>query len=1318
MQPPQGMPDLDTVPLTEAQAGLWYAQRLDPLNPVFNTGQAVDLIGPLDLEAFQQAVDGVLSEADGLAVRIVEGADGPVQQVDEGARAALCVVDLSAEPDPLGAARAWMLRDLNQPVDLSTDAPVAEVLFVLGAEHHLWYQRIHHVVIDGYGTALLTKRIADCYRDRLSDQEPGAGFRPLADLLEADRAYLTSDKREVDRRFWMAELADLPPVSGLAHGAATTARYYHRHALECPEGTGAALRALAEAARVPWPDVLVGLVAAYVARHTDAQETVVGVATMNRLGTPAATIPAMVMNILPLRVAIDEDQRVAGFSASISARLRRARTHGRYRSEQLRRDLGLLGGARRLYGPLINVLPFDETPAFPGITARLETLATGPVDDLTINLRADAKADGLRLELDGNPTLYQPADLARHADRLAAFLDAALTADTLAQVPTLTAEEHRRWVDGVNRTDHPVPDSTLAALIEETMSASPEATAVEGDGQILDYQALDRRTRTVAGQLAELGVRRGDIVAVAMPRSVDLVVALVAIVRMGAAYLPLDPDHPPGRLLRMLELARPTALVAVSGVEVAWPAGLPVLQLDQPAQLAEPWAGEGPAPDDAAYVIFTSGSTGDPKGVVVEHRAIVNRLEWMRTHYGVSSQDRFLLKTPATFDVSVWEFFLPLICGAALVVAPPDAHRDPAWLASLIRATGITMVHFVPSMLAVFLAEPSARGVPLRKVFVSGEALSEGLRDRCHAVLDAELHNLYGPTEAAVDVSFWNASRGDASAPVPIGFPVWNTRLYVLDSRMRPVPPGVPGELYIGGVQLARGYLGRPDLTAERFVADPFGAPGQRLYRTGDIATQRDDGAILYLGRTDFQVKIRGQRIELGEVEAALLAQPGVAQSVVIVREDSPGDQRLIGYLIGDGATIDVAAVRSALQETLPEQMVPSVLIELMRWPLTPSGKLDRRALPVPERRIITPDERPLRTLTERRLATLFAEVLGADVASPEADFFELGGHSLTGARLMRLVRETWNCEIGLGALFAQSRVAGLAARIDQTVAGGVGGEGLDRILQLSRSASLGRPPVFCIHPAGGISWCYGGLARSLGAERLIYGVQAVGLDLGAPLPDRLEEMAAEYVERIRSVAGDGPYHLVGWSVGGIMAQAMAVRLQELGEQVGVLALLDAYPADRWHGMAEPDAAAPLRALLLIAGYDPDQQSGLELTRERVIEFLRAGGSPLGGLTERGLSGVVRSVEHNNRLVRSHAHRRFNGPALHFHATLEHAQGGASPAEWDPYVNGIERHDLPVRHAHMVGPEAVALMVPVLRRALDRAESMVGAEQGKGSADA
>ncbi|EFH11139.1 amino acid adenylation domain-containing protein, partial [Teichococcus cervicalis] len=345
----------------------------------------------------------------------------------------------------------------------------------------------------------------------------------------------------------------------------------------------------------------------------------------------------------------------------------------------------------------------------------------------------------------------------------------------------------------------------------------------------------------------------------------------------------------------------------------------------------------GPAPGDAAYVLYTSGSTGAPKGVVIQHRAIVNRLEWMRAHYGFTAADRVLQKTAATFDVSVWEFFLPLICGGTLVLAPPGAQRDPAAIAALIRAEGITALHFVPSMLAAFLADPAARGLLVARLFCSGEALTPALRDRVHATLSARLHNLYGPTEAAVDVTYWDASAGDASDPLPIGHPVWNTRLYVLDAALRPLPPGVTGHLFIAGAQLAEAYLGRPDLTERAFIPDPF-HPGERMYRTGDLARFRADGALLYLGRADGQVKLRGMRIEPGEIEAALTASPLVAQARIIAREDRPGDQRLVAYLV-PGPGYDAAALRAQLAARLPDYMLPAALVPLPALPVNSSGK-------------------------------------------------------------------------------------------------------------------------------------------------------------------------------------------------------------------------------------------------------------------------------------------------------------------------------------------------------------------------------------------
>ncbi|MER2178878.1 MAG: AMP-binding protein, partial [Stenotrophomonas maltophilia] len=515
-------------------------------------------------------------------------------------------------------------------------------------------------------------------------------------------------------------------------------------------------------------------------------------------------------------------------------------------------------------------------------------------------------------------------------------------------------------------------------------------------------------------------------------------------------------------------------------------------------------------------------------------------------------------------DVSVCEFFLPLISGATLVVAPPEAHRDPLALAALIRQHAITTLHFVPSMLAAFLAAPAAHGLQLRRVFTSGEALDAALRDRFHATVQAELHNLYGPTEAAVDVSFWPASQDDTSAPVPIGHPVWNTRLYVLDAGMQPLPPGVAGDLYLGGVQLARGYLGRDDLTAERFLADPFVAGG-RLYRTGDVARWREDGAVEYLGRSDHQIKLRGLRIELGEIDAALRSAPGVTRAEVLLREDRPGEPRLVAYLNTGGPALET--LRAHLANRLPDYMVPVAFVELDHWPVTTNGKLDRAALPVPAQASasgVAPS-----TATEQALAALFAETLGLGTpVSADADFFALGGDSLSAVHLLLAIQQRWRCDLGLGAVFAAPTVAALAARIDAPPT--ATDHGLAPMIRLA-SGDAALAPLYVIHPAGGIAWNYRDLARALSPAREVQGLQSPVLDPNQPLPASIEALAADYAERILALGRPGPVHLLGWSVGGILAQAMAVHLRGRGHEVGVLALLDAYPSECWRAEPEPD---------------------------------------------------------------------------------------------------------------------------------------------------
>lgn len=1284
------------IPLADAQTGLWFAQRLDPYNPIYNTGQYLQIEGPLNVEAFRQAVNQAHCEAPALAMQVVEESDETYMV--RGECPELQIEDLRGVVNPYLTARERIAADMNIPLDPTRDALVAERLFVLGDQRFIWYQRIHHLVVDGYGVSLMTRRICDLYVARVLDRAPqSAPFGAYEAVLEEEAKYRESPKWEADRAFWRGEFQDRPAIQGIARGNPVTAHTYRRQSVVLPAGFDEDLQRRVTGG-VSWPDILVGLTGAFLQRHAGGSESIVGVPTMNRLGSVSARVPAMVMNVLPVRIPIDEESPLDDRFVGVARKLRMARRHGKYRSEQLRRDLGLLGGERRLHGPLVNLLPFEDPPVLPECRAELHVLGTGAVDDLTFAFRADASAAHLHAEIDANPNLYSEEDLSDLATRFARFLSSAVRADQLSQVETLTPEEHRRWVYEVNDTAHPVEQTTLTELIERKMQETPQAPAVIFENRTITYAELDSLTAGLAHRLIEAGVQPGEIIAVAAPRSLELALALVATLRVGAAYLPLDIDNPRERLATMLASAAPSTILTFSHLVTKLPAGASITLLDDATRNSRPDFPRSyrTAPHDAAYVIYTSGSTGAPKGVVNEHRGIVNRLEWMRTHYGITSEDRILQKTPATFDVSVWEFFLPLIAGATLVIAPPDAHKDPAWLASILRREQITTTHFVPSMLAAFLSEPQAQGLRLKRVFCSGEELPASLRDRFHETIDAELHNLYGPTEAAVDVTWWPASRSDSSVPVPIGFPVWNTQMYVLDKRLRPVPANVAGDLYIAGIQVARGYLGRPDLTSERFINDPFQADG-RMYRTGDLAYRRRDGALVFLGRSDHQVKIRGQRVELGEIEAAIQTSGQAAHVAVVAREDRPGDQRIVAYVTPrSGTRPDIDAIREHIARRLPDHMVPSHFLVLEELPVNSNGKLDRKALPAPE--ITTPAQgRAPSTPGEHRLARIFADVLGLPTVGADDDFFTLGGHSLLAARLMARVREEWRLNVGLGVLFTQPTVARLAAHLN-SLDPSHAAEGLDVLIPLVRSDRTHDPALFCAHPAGGISWCYAALARSLDPVRPVYGLQARGL-LESNLPESLEAMAADYVEQIRRVQPSGPYHLVGWSVGGMIAQEMAVQLHSSGLEVGVVAMLDSYPSDCWRNAAEPDEAAALKALLHIAGQNPAEIEE-DLTRPVVARILRAVRHPLGELSDASLDSVLRVVLTNNRLVREHYHRYFDGTVLHFRAALDHQGKDLFPDQWAPYVAQIAKYNVPFLHAHMTSSGASSQVAAILGKHL------------------
>ncbi|MBH1937166.1 amino acid adenylation domain-containing protein, partial [Streptomyces sp. AV19] len=1012
----------DVYPLSSLQEGLlFHAVYDEDARDVYVVQAHLDLEGPLVTADLAAAADALLRRHANLRAGFwYDDGEEPVQFIPRHADTPLRELDLTAHADDPAArdeaVRAAMDEDWNHRFDLAEPPLLRLTLLRLGPDATRLVVTCHHLLLDGWSMPILMRELIALigWRGDLSGLPP---VRPYRDHLEL----LATRDTDAARRAWAAALDGVTEAHPVAPGATLDASVEPAdvEADAGPELT-AALDAAARGRGLTLGNVLHTLWGVLVGSLTGATDVVSGTTVSGRpADLPGAeTMVGLFINTLPVRVRLDPGATLASTAAAVQAEQAALMDH---------QHLGLAGIQRltAVDGPLFDTLLVVENYAGSDDVDDILALAAGGAGLAVTGLGArDAThypltmrvlpGDTLRLELGYRPDVFDRAAAERVTDRflhlLTRFAEAPET--PLARLGLLLPDESRALAEEWNATEHPVAEGTLVTRFAERLAATPDATAVVYADQELTYRQLDELADGLAAELVAAGAGPDRIVAVAVPRSAELMVALLGVLKSGAAYLPLDLDHPAERLSGMVEDAVPVAVVTVAGERdrLSLPGDVPVVLADEP-RTAAPSGHPAAGPHHTAYVIYTSGSTGRPKGVAVTHEAIVNRLDWMREQYGIRPEDRILQKTPAGFDVSVWEFFLPLVSGASLVLARPGGHREPDHLAELAANSGVTTAHFVPSMLTAFTVAAEqdeairAGFAGVRRVFCSGEALPAAAVDRFAALWpQIELHNLYGPTEATVDVTYHRAEPG--AGVVPIGRPVWNTRLHVLDAALRPVPVGVPGELYLAGVQLARGYLNRAGLTAGRFVADPQGG-GERMYRTGDLVRRRADGAVEYLGRTDDQVKIRGLRIELGEIEAVLADHPAVAHTAVLVRTTVAGAQRIVAYAVpAPGAAPDPEELRTACAVRLPEYMVPSDVVFLDAIPLGVNGKTDRKALPddVPEHAAAADDRAPA-TETEATLCALFAEVLELPEVRVHDDFFRLGGDSIVSIRLVGTAR-------------------------------------------------------------------------------------------------------------------------------------------------------------------------------------------------------------------------------------------------------------------------------------------------------------------------
>nr|WP_227027201.1 non-ribosomal peptide synthetase [Corallococcus soli] len=1322
-------------PLSFAQQRLWFIDQLEPDSSLYNVPLALKFVGSLDVHALHRSLDALMARHEALRTTFRTEEGRPVQVIHPDLRVPFKMVDLTHLQDE-GAREAEALRlrleEARRPFNLGEGPLMRALLLKLGAEEHQVVLHLHHIVSDGWSLGVLVREVTALYDALHHSRPPALPELPVqyADYAVWQRDWLQGETLAAQLKWWKDSLAG-------ASGVLELPTDKPRPPVLTPEGATVPVRfprALSEqvealAKREGATPFMVWLAAfqTLLHRYSGQDDVLVGSPIANRRHAETEGLIGFFVNTLVLRARFDEARTFRELLAQVRATTLGAQEHQDVPFEKLveelkpARDLGRTPFFQALFA--LQNAPLPEL-ALPGLSLR-------PLDADSGNARFDVELslfrnpEGFEGSLRYRTALFEPATVARMVGHLELLVGALVSEPgaPLAQHSLLSENERQQVLMAWNDTRVEYPrGERIHDLFEQQVARSPDAIAVTFEGQHLTYAQLDAKANQLAHHLGTLAVGPESLVGVCLERSLEMVVALLGVLKAGAAYVPLDPAYPRERLQWMLEdTAAPVLLVQEHLV-----AKLPldsvtgtrphVVSLDTGWERIARHPTTRPAPlataDALAYVIFTSGSTGRPKGAMNAHAGVVNRLRWMQQEYGLTSEDAVLQKTPFSFDVSVWEFFWPLMTGARLVVARPGGHQEPHYLARLMVDERITTAHFVPSMLRVFVEEPGLEGLThLRRVVCSGEALPADLVRRAHARLPiAEVHNLYGPTEAAVDVTSWHCPRAEDLRRVPIGRPVANTRLHVLDRHGQPVPVGVPGELFLAGVQVGRGYWRRPDLTAERFIPDPFSTtPGARMYRTGDLARWLPDGTVEYLGRVDFQVKLRGFRIELGEVEAVLRQAPGIQEALVLAREDAPGDKRLVGYVVPTGDGLELDAVKAFAAKQLPDYMVPSAWVRLPSLPLNANGKVDRGALPAPEapsaseRRAQAP-----RNALETSLVAIWAEVLRVEGVGINDSFFELGGHSLLAVRLMEAVNRETGRRLPLSALFQAPSVERFAALLEQHEDSATSSP----LVPFDAGRTPGTaPPFFCVHPVGGTVLAYAALARRLGPEQPFYGLQARGLD-GTSEPLRtLEAMAADYVRALREVQPVGPYHLGGWSLGGVIAYEMTRQLREAGEEVALLALLDSFvpepvPASEPRldrtltvglfaqdlmGISLADLALDLGAL---ATLEP------EAALTQVLETAaRAGALPHG--TDAGTAVALFRVFEANL----EAARRYHTPALEQRVLRVQAEEQATTVTddggWSTRVGErLESHRLPGNHYTLLREPNVQRVADLLKKAL------------------
>ena len=1339
------------LPLSFAQQRLWFIEQLAPGNSAYNIPAAVRLKGALNVAALEQSLNEIVKRHETLRTTFAMVDGGPIQVIAPTLPMALPVVTLQelSENEREIEVQRLAAEEARRPFDLARGPLLRITLLRLGEEEHVGLLTMHHIVSDGWSTGILIREMAVLYEAFSAGRSSPLPELPIqyADFADWQRQWLQGEVLETQLAYWKQQLLGAPPLLELPTDRSRPAvqgfRGAHRSLL-LSRIVGDALKALS---RHEGATLFMTLLAAFnilLNRYTSQDDLVVGTPIANRNHTEIEGLIGLFVNTLVLRTDLSGNPSFREVVRQVREVCLAGYSHQDLPFEKLVEELHLERDLSR--NPLFQVM-FVLNNAL-AETVELTGLTVSPVEgdsetahvDLTLQI-SETEQGLLEAALVYNTDLFDAAMITRMLAHFQTLLEAAVADPDrrLSDLPLMTeAERHQllvQWND--TKSEHP-QNLCIHQLFEAQVERTPGAVAVVLEDTQLTYGELNRRANQLAHHLRTLGVGPDVPVGICLEQSLEMIIGLLGILKAGGVYVPLDPAYPSERLTFMLEDARMPVLLTQERLVAGLPSQVAkVVSLDSDWQTVAKERSENPISstmhENLAYVIYTSGSTGQPKGVLVSHGSIVNHCRDMQRYYELDSSDRVLQLCSLSFDLSLEQILPTLIAGATLVLSRADLWNMNE-LQRGIAEFGLTVLN-VPTPYWQELAR-AWREVPelvpniQPRLFVVGgdvmspEALDRWQKTRLHRV---RLINAYGPTEAAITATAYEITpRFDEDTDlqkVPIGRPLANREIYILDRYGNPVPVGVPGELYIGGAGLARGYLNRPDLTAEKFIPNPFSRePGARLYKSGDLARYRLDGNIDFLGRVDNQVKIRGFRIELEEIEAALGQHLAVREAVVLAREEAPGDRQLIAYVVPrqeERPTTD--DLRGFLKHKLPGYMVPAVFVPLDAMPLMPSGKVDRRALPAPkgirpelEKAFVAP-----RDALEVQLAHLWEEVLNVRPIGVRDNFFELGGHSLTAVRLFALIENRLGKRLPLAAVFQGATVEHLATIFRQHA----NSAPQSSLVAIQPGGS--KRPLFLIHPAGGHVFPYVHLARCLGLDQPCYGLQARGLEKEQDPHTRIEDMATYYIEALQTVQPVGPYLIGGWSMGGVVAFEMAQQLHAQGQRVAFLALLDGRIPNPEEDFEDEDFEETLLAdFIRYFGLSLDPRKSLaRLPKDellaRVLEQAKTAGLVPQDVEASQARPFIELCKADFRATRNYLMHRYPGRVTLFKAAQELAEPSSDPTlGWSKWAaGGVEVHVVPGNHASMVYKPHVEVLAEAMRTCLNHAQSTVWSADGSEPSD-